>query len=86
MNSTAWDKAQRCLLFKVITVGYSEDIHRKIGLKGIIILLLKMRKLGYFLLITKRNLVLSQTKRTMQFIMVIVVWLFLQEDVIFTQL
>ena len=85
MNSTAWDKAQRCLLFKVITVGYSEDIHRRIGLKGIIILILKMRKLGYFLLITKRNLVLSLTKSNMQFIVIMIVWLFLDMDMIFAQ-
>ena len=84
MNSTAWDKAQRCLLFKVITVGYSEDIHRRIGLKGMI-LILKMRKLGYFLLITKRNLVLSLTKSNMQFIVIMIVWLFLDMDMIFAQ-
>ena len=85
MNSTAWDKAQRCLLFKVITVGYSEDIHRRIGLKGMIILILKMRKLGYFLLITKRNLVLSLTKSKMQFEIEMIVWLFLDMDMIFGQ-
>ena len=85
MNSTAWDKAQRCLLFKVITVGYSEGILRRIGLIQMIILGLKMKMLGYFLLITKRNLVLSLTQNNMQFIVIMVVWLFLEEDLIFAQ-
>ena len=83
MNSTAWDKAQRCLLFKVITVGYSEDIHRRIGLtRGII---LKMKMVGYFLLITKRNLVFSLTKSNMQLLIEMIFWLFLEEDLIFAQ-
>jgi hypothetical protein len=86
--STVWNKDQRFLLIKLITVEYSEDIHRRIGLKvkELILLILKMKMPGYFLLIINRNLILSQTKNQAQLETEMIVLLFLEvKDMIFAQ-